>query len=359
MRNTYLKEMLFIIFIICIFVVAIYYSVTATKPIVQQAADLSGNAHEFPNGLKWLNTDQPIEIKTLKGKFVLLNFTDYRSIETLEIIPEIKELYEEYPEPLIVIDVYSPQIDTRESMDQIRESLLNYNIINPVVIDLNRKIYKQYHARGLPTFILIDPRGDVLFSKKGGGVYAAIKNELNRFLPEFHMVLNKKKIDFTSTIPTIKNEIDEKTITEPIAEPIQETNAKSIEEPIVFAFNFDSFTGHQIIVDEPIFSNVNNFNLTLKFPDNHKLLPNAKPYIRLFTDPNKIISEHQIKDNVTNIELNHPIDAPQLFAEVGIFYCRLGKEALCMFDNVLYELTVLSNGESKDINLEYVIQPEF
>jgi len=32
------------------------------------------NAPEFPAGLDWLNTDQPLSIKQLRGKLVLLDF---------------------------------------------------------------------------------------------------------------------------------------------------------------------------------------------------------------------------------------------------------------------------------------------
>ena len=35
------------------------------------------NAPDFPNGMEWLNTDEPLSMKTLLGKIVLLDFWTY------------------------------------------------------------------------------------------------------------------------------------------------------------------------------------------------------------------------------------------------------------------------------------------
>lgn len=34
-------------------------------------------APDFPPGLEWLNTDQPVSLKVLRGKVVLLDFWTY------------------------------------------------------------------------------------------------------------------------------------------------------------------------------------------------------------------------------------------------------------------------------------------
>ena len=35
------------------------------------------NAPEFPEGLDWINTDEPVQISQLRGKLVILDFWTY------------------------------------------------------------------------------------------------------------------------------------------------------------------------------------------------------------------------------------------------------------------------------------------
>lgn len=35
------------------------------------------HAPDFPTGVQWLNTDRPLSLKALRGKFVLLDFWTY------------------------------------------------------------------------------------------------------------------------------------------------------------------------------------------------------------------------------------------------------------------------------------------
>ena len=35
------------------------------------------HAPDFPPGVRWLNTDRPLSLKALRGKFVLLDFWTY------------------------------------------------------------------------------------------------------------------------------------------------------------------------------------------------------------------------------------------------------------------------------------------
>ncbi|MFA0768683.1 MAG: hypothetical protein OXFUSZZB_002011 [Candidatus Fervidibacter sp.] len=45
------------------------------QPTVQGMGIL--HAPDFPPGVQWLNTDRPLSLKALRGKFVLLDFWTY------------------------------------------------------------------------------------------------------------------------------------------------------------------------------------------------------------------------------------------------------------------------------------------
>ena len=85
-------------------------SSTTTSPVatpnVEQASERT-RAPEFPAGLDWLNVDEPLDLASLRGKIVLLDFWTYGCINCIHIIPDLKRLEAEFPGELVVIGVRS------------------------------------------------------------------------------------------------------------------------------------------------------------------------------------------------------------------------------------------------------------
>jgi hypothetical protein len=54
-------------------------------------------APELKGDRGWLNTDRPLTLANLRGKFVLLDFWTYGCINCIHIIPELKKLEAKYP----------------------------------------------------------------------------------------------------------------------------------------------------------------------------------------------------------------------------------------------------------------------
>ncbi|HET9869614.1 MAG TPA: thioredoxin-like domain-containing protein, partial [bacterium] len=134
--------------------------------------DLKGTvrAPEFPPGDAWLNTPQPLTLKGLKGKIVLLDFWTYCCINCMHVIPDLKRLEEKYKDSLVVIGVHSAKFTTEKGTDAIREAVLRYGVRHPVVNDADFKIWGAYGVRAWPTFALIDPEGKVVGLTSGEGV---------------------------------------------------------------------------------------------------------------------------------------------------------------------------------------------
>lgn len=52
---------------------------------------------DFPKGLEWFNVLEPLSFnKQLKGKLVLLDFFTYCCINCMHILPDLKELEEDF-----------------------------------------------------------------------------------------------------------------------------------------------------------------------------------------------------------------------------------------------------------------------
>jgi len=127
-------------------------------------------AHEFPEGAQWLNVDNPLSLADLRGKVVLLDFWTYCCINCMHIIPDLKRLEEKYPE-LVVIGVHSAKFHNEQVRENIRHAVLRYEIEHPVVIDNDFALWSAYGIRAWPSFVLIDPVGNVAGKASGEGPY--------------------------------------------------------------------------------------------------------------------------------------------------------------------------------------------
>ncbi len=127
-------------------------------------------APEFPTDLTWLNS-QPLTLKDLKGKVVLLDFWTYCCINCMHIIPDLKKLEAKYPNELIVIGVHSAKFQNEKDTDNIRNAILRYGITHPVINDNKFKVWSDYGVNAWPTLALIDPEGNLVDEVSGEGVY--------------------------------------------------------------------------------------------------------------------------------------------------------------------------------------------
>jgi thiol-disulfide isomerase/thioredoxin len=126
-------------------------------------------APEFPEGMQWLNTDQPLRLADLRGKVVLLDFWTYCCINCMHILPDLAYLEHKYRNELVVIGVHAAKFANEREADNIRQAILRYEIEHPVVNDNRFQIWQHYTARSWPTLIVIKPDGYVLGYLSGEG----------------------------------------------------------------------------------------------------------------------------------------------------------------------------------------------
>ena len=87
------------------------------------------------------------------------------------MIPELKQLEEEFPDELVVIGVHSAKFEQEKSTENIRQIILRYGVEHPVVNDHNFEIWRAYGVNAWPTIFAIDPGGGVVGFHSGEGVY--------------------------------------------------------------------------------------------------------------------------------------------------------------------------------------------
>ncbi len=131
----------------------------------------ASKAIEFPEGTQWLNVTQPLTLADLQGRIVLLDFWTYCCINCMHVIPDLKALEERYPE-LVVIGVHSAKFHNEKVLTNIRNAVLRYELEHPVIADNDFALWSAYGIHAWPSFVLIDPAGNVVGRASGEGPFA-------------------------------------------------------------------------------------------------------------------------------------------------------------------------------------------
>lgn len=134
-------------------------------------------------GVGWINTAGPIDIKDLKGKFVVLDFWTYCCINCIHVLPELKKLERAYPKNVVVIGVHSAKFDTEKDTKNIEEAVLRYEIEHPVINDANSVLFRKFGATGWPAIRIIDPEGYFVGGEGGEVPFEAFDAFFKRAIP--------------------------------------------------------------------------------------------------------------------------------------------------------------------------------
>ncbi|ETW94559.1 MAG: hypothetical protein ETSY1_34325 [Candidatus Entotheonella factor] len=119
-------------------------------------------APEFPADAEWVNTDQPLSLRQLRGKIVLLDFWTYGCINCMHILPDLKRLEAVFARELVVIGIHTAKYDHERARAHIQQAIHRYGITHPVMNDRDQRMWNAYRVSGWPTQILIDPDGRVM-----------------------------------------------------------------------------------------------------------------------------------------------------------------------------------------------------
>lgn len=150
-------------------------------------------APELPQNYSWLNTDRPLSLQELKGRFVLLDFWTYCCINCLHVLPDLKFLEQKYKDSLTVIGVHSAKFDHEKEVENIRQAILRYDIEHPVLVDSGFNVWQQYVVKAWPTLVLIDPEGYYVGSISGEGHREDLDNLISQLITAYQ---TKGTIDF-------------------------------------------------------------------------------------------------------------------------------------------------------------------
>ncbi|AIC15409.1 redoxin domain-containing protein [Nitrososphaera viennensis] len=127
-------------------------------------------APEFREISGWANSD-PLSIKSLKGKVVILDCWTYTCIFCLRTIPTLKRLQEKYGKHgLQVVQAHSAEYHFATDHANISRALARYNVRTlPVAFDTKNKTWEAYGNMYWPKHVIIDHAGFVRYEHAGYG----------------------------------------------------------------------------------------------------------------------------------------------------------------------------------------------
>jgi peroxiredoxin len=129
-----------------------------------------------------LNTidGQPFSIAGLRGKNVLINYWVTWCIPCIEEIPVLEKLHKEYQDKNFV--VLSINGIAQDDLATVSDTIAQFTLTYPVLLDENDFIYNEYWVRFMPTSFFIDEAGLIRFIQLGSSDEAGLRARIEQLL---------------------------------------------------------------------------------------------------------------------------------------------------------------------------------
>ena len=143
-----------------------------------------GNAPDFTAGGEWFNTE-PLSIKNLRGKVVLVDFWTYTCINCIRTLPYIKAWNEKYKDKgLVIVGVHTPEFEFEKNSDNVKKALADFKITYPVVQDNDYATWQAYANHYWPAKYMVDKEGKIRYTHFGEGDYDETEAMIQKLLSE-------------------------------------------------------------------------------------------------------------------------------------------------------------------------------
>jgi cytochrome c biogenesis protein CcdA/thiol-disulfide isomerase/thioredoxin len=148
-----------------------------------------GPAPDLEGIVAWLNTpgDKPIDLHSLRGKVVLVDFWAYSCINCQRAIPHVEGWYKAYRDSgFEVIGVHTPEYAFEKVTNNVRKGAADLGITYPVAQDNNYSTWTNYRNEYWPAEYLIDAGGTVRHVKFGEGDYNGTEKLIRGLITNAH-----------------------------------------------------------------------------------------------------------------------------------------------------------------------------
>ncbi|MEX2194363.1 MAG: cytochrome c biogenesis protein DipZ [Thermoleophilaceae bacterium] len=143
-----------------------------------------GAAPELVPGGRWLNSE-PLSLRELRGKVVLVDFWTYTCINCIRTFPHLKAWDTEYRDDgLVIVGVHTPEFAFEKDAGNVRDAIEQSGLRYPVMQDNDFATWNAYGNRFWPAKYLIDADGQLRFVHFGEGEYEETEKAIRSLLAE-------------------------------------------------------------------------------------------------------------------------------------------------------------------------------
>jgi cytochrome c biogenesis protein CcdA/thiol-disulfide isomerase/thioredoxin len=156
----------------------------------------------------WLNTpgDGPVDLRSLRGKVVLIDFWAYSCINCQRAIPHVTGWYQAYRDKgFEVIGVHTPEYAFEKVTANVVKGAGDLGITYPIALDNRYSTWTNYRNRYWPAEYLVDATGTVRHMEFGEGRYDVTEKLIRQLLGEAQPGIKlPRSVDAPDTTPQSK-----------------------------------------------------------------------------------------------------------------------------------------------------------
>jgi thiol-disulfide isomerase/thioredoxin len=139
-------------------------------------------APDFTGISNWFNS-APLNMASLRGKVVLVDFWTYGCVNCVNTLPHVTELYAKYRDRgLVVVGVHTPEFPFERSASNVQAALKRHGITYPVAQDNESRTWNAFGNQYWPAQYIVDQSGKIVFQHDGEGQYEQIDRTIARLL---------------------------------------------------------------------------------------------------------------------------------------------------------------------------------
>jgi cytochrome c biogenesis protein CcdA/thiol-disulfide isomerase/thioredoxin len=146
-----------------------------------------GAAPDFTGNQRWFNTPggQPLRLRSLRGKVVLVDFWTYTCINCLRTLPYLEAWDARYRrDGLVIVGVHSPEFPFERDAGNVAAAIRREGIRYPVAQDNELATWSAWGNQYWPADYLVDARGQVRGAHFGEGDYDRTEMDIRALLKE-------------------------------------------------------------------------------------------------------------------------------------------------------------------------------